>query len=48
MMMVVVDCKQSRCSLCSHEMRVIMGGVGWGRDDDVHCRLQTKMIIFVF
>ena len=25
---------------------VIMGGVGWGRDNDVRCCLQTKMMFF--
>ena len=27
-------------------MCVVMGGVGWSRDDAVRCCLQTKMMFF--
>ena len=27
-------------------MCVVIGGVGWGRGDDIRCCLQTKMMFF--
>ena len=34
------------CSSVDDQLCVIMGGVGWGRDNDVRCCLQTKMMFF--